>query len=127
MWSVASHDTLDTVLYIISAIFLIILGIFTVFAALRKKAMWLLLIAIILFCILIIALVQLIINAIVYKDCNGGASGFFSQICHASLASFYAPTIIFLVITLGGGILCLLLRKEIIAAEGGEPKGSYYA
>jgi len=129
-YAIASSDVTNLALYIITAVFLLVIGGFVIYSAIQSKAEWLLILAIILICVFIIAFVQLIITSVTYTECTGaGTSGFFSSICYSTLASFYVPVVILLVVTLGGGIMCLLLRKKIKDEEegGGGPKGSYYA
>jgi len=121
-YSVDNNDILWIILDILSAVFMIILGIIGIVGALKPGRMLLLIYAIGMICLFIFILIQLIVNALVYQQCDDTTLYLFT--CNYNLASYIVPTVIMLVITICGGVFGILLRKEI--ADDSKPAGSYY-
>jgi len=106
---------------VISAILMIILAIIGVLGALKRSRYLLLIYAIGMICMFIFILIQLIINLIMYHDCN---SNLYIFQCDYSYGGYLGPTIIMLVVTILGGIFAILLRKVISAED--KQGGTYY-
>jgi len=121
-YSVHQKDWVWVALDVISAVFMIILGVIGIIGALKSGRMLLLIFAIGMICMFIFILIQMIINLIDYQTCDGSDDILFT--CNYNYAGYLAPTILMLVITLAGGIAAILLRKQIVADD--KPSGSYY-
>jgi len=121
-YSVHQKDWVWVALDVISAVFMIILGVIGIIGGLKSGRMLLLIFAIGMICMFIFILIQMIINLIDYQTCDGSDDILFT--CNYNYAGYLAPTILMLVITLAGGIAAILLRKQIVADD--KPSGSYY-
>jgi len=121
-FSVGISDWTWVILDALSAIFMIILGTIGLIGALKPGRMFLLIYAIGMLCMFVFILIQLIINASIYQTCEDRV--LYVLTCNYNLASYIAPTIIMLVVTICGGVFAILLRKQLVADD--KPAGSYY-
>lgn len=121
-FSIENNDIVWIILDVLSAVFMIILGIIGIVGALKPGKLLLLIYAIGMICMFIFILIQLIIQSIIYQQCDDKIVYVFS--CNYDRASYLAPTIIMLIITIVGGVFAILLRKQIVVDA--KPEGSYY-
>jgi len=121
-YSVTNNDYTWIILDVLSAVFMIILGTIGLIGALKPGRMLLLIFAVGMLAMFLFILIQLIINSIIYQQCDDTTLYFFT--CDYNLASYMVPTVIMLVVTLAGGIFAIFYRKQI--AEDDKPAGSYY-
>jgi len=121
-FSVGISDWVWVILDALSAVFMIILGTIGLIGALKPSRMLLLIYAIGMICMFIFILIQLIINASIYKTCDDRV--LYVLTCNYNLADYIAPTVIMLVVTICGGVFAILQRKQIVEDE--KPQGSYY-
>jgi len=121
-YSIDNKDYTWVILDILSAVFMIILGTIGLIGALKPGRLLLLIYAVGMLAMFIFILIQLIINAVIYQQCDDTTLYFFT--CNYNFAGYIAPTVIMLVITLAGGIFAIFLRKQIAVDD--KPSGSYY-